>query len=254
MIVALIFACLMNFVSWWFSDKIVLWMYRAKPLIEIESPGIYKIISRLSQQASLPMPRIYLIPVNTPNAFATGRDPKHAVVAVTDGILRLLNEDEIEGVLAHELAHVKNRDILISSIVATVAGAIFMLANMAKWAAIFGGRDDDNRGSANIVMLLVIGILAPICAMLIQLAISRSREYHADESGSFISKKPLALASALKKLSISNQRQPIPNANPTTAHLFIVNPLSAKGLMSLFSTHPMAEDRIARLEALAKKI
>lgn len=252
MIIALIFAAIFNLGSYWFSDKVVLAMYRAQKIEESDNPGLFQIVRHIASQAGLPMPKVYIIPTDSPNAFATGRNPEHAVVAVTSGILRILSEEELEGVISHEMSHVKNRDILISSVVATVAGAISMLAQMAQFAAIFGGgRDDENRGGG--LGLLFMAIIAPIAALLIQLAISRSREYQADESGAKICHKPLALAGALKKLSYASQRVPM-QANPSTAHLFIVNPLTGGGLTSLFSTHPPLEQRISRLESLAKGI
>jgi len=254
MMFALVFAAVMNIGAYWFSDKIVLMMYRAKEAVEAEVPAVYRIVRNLTQAAGLPMPRVYIVPGPTPNAFATGRSPKRAVVAVTEGILQLLNEDELEGVIAHELAHIKNRDILISSIVATVAGAIFMLANMARWAAIFGiGGRGGRRGGGNAIGLLAVAIVAPIAAMLIQLAISRSEEYRADASGGRISGKPLGLANALRKLHAGNKRFPIRGASPTTAHMFIVSPLNGGGMLRLFSTHPPVEERVARLEAQSKK-
>lgn len=252
MVIALIFAAILNLGSYWFSDKIVLGIYRAQKIEEGDNPGLYKIIRRIASQAGLPMPKVYIIPTDSPNAFATGRNPEHSAVAVTSGILRILSEEELEGVISHEMSHIKNRDILISSIVATVAGAISMLAQMAQFAAIFGGgRDEENRGGG--LGLLFMAIIAPIAALLIQLAISRSREYQADESGAKISHKPLALAGALKKLSYASQRIPL-EANPSTAHLFIVNPLTGGGLTSLFSTHPPLEERISRLEGLANSL
>jgi len=252
MIIALVFAAIFNLGSYWFSDKIVLRMYRAQKIEESDNPGLYRLVRRIASQAGLPMPKVYIIPTDSPNAFATGRNPEHSAVAVTSGILRILNEEELEGVISHEMSHVKNRDILISSVVATVAGAISMLAQMAQFAAIFGGgRDEENRGGG--LGLLFMAIVAPIAALLIQLAISRSREYQADESGAKISHKPLALAGALKKLSYASQRVPM-QANPSTAHLFIVNPLTGGGLTSLFSTHPPLEQRISRLESLAKSL
>lgn len=251
MVIAFVFAVVMNLGSYWFSDKIVLAMYRAKPVDEHQAPELYRIVRELASQANLPMPRVYIIPQETPNAFATGRNPQHAVVAVTEGILRLLTLDEIRGVLAHELGHVKNRDILISSIAATLAGVVMILANMARWAAIFGGgRSDNDEGGGGIVGLLVTAILAPVAAMLIQMAISRSREYLADETGARLSHSPDSLASALQKLSMASQRLPMHDARPETAHMFIVNPLSGKSLASLFSTHPPIEERIQRLRAM----
>jgi len=251
MVIAFVFAVVMNLGSYWFSDKIVLAMYRAKPVDEHQAPELYRIVRELASQANLPMPRVYIIPQETPNAFATGRNPQHAVVAVTEGILRLLTLDEIRGVLAHELGHVKNRDILISSIAATLAGVVMILANMARWAAIFGGgRSDNDEGGGGIVGLLVTAILAPVAAMLIQMAISRSREYLADETGARLSHSPESLASALQKLSMASQRLPMHDARPETAHMFIVNPLSGKSLANLFSTHPPIEERIQRLRAM----
>jgi heat shock protein HtpX len=251
MMIAFVFAVLLNFGSYWFSDKIVLAMYRARPVTEAEAPELYSIVHNVALRAGMPMPRVYIIPTDTPNAFATGRNPEHAVVAVTEGILRLMNREELEGVLAHEVSHVKNRDILISSIAATLAGVIMMLAHMARWAAFFGGvggRDRDDNGG--IVGLLLTAILAPIAAMLIQMAISRSREYQADASGAKAIGNPLGLASALAKLSRANEIAPM-DVRPETAHLFIVNPLSGRSLANLFSTHPPIEERIARLQAMA---
>lgn len=254
MIIAFVFAIGMNFFSYWFSDKIVLKLYRARPVTQDQSPDLYRIVSRLSERADLPMPRIYVIPQDAPNAFATGRNPEHAVVAVTEGLLRLMNKDEIEGVLSHELAHVKNRDILIGSIAATMAGAIMIVANMARWAAIFGGGSRDNeRGGLGGVGLIAMSILAPLAAMLIQMAISRAREYHADESGARFAGRPDGLANALQKLGAYSKRVPM-QASPQTAHMFIVNPLSGKSLMSLFSTHPPVEERIARLRSMKGRI
>jgi heat shock protein HtpX len=248
MMIALILAAAMNFFSYWFSDKIVLRMYNAQEVTPNQAPGIYSIVEDLTRRANLPMPRVYIIPEETPNAFATGRNPDHAVVAVTEGLLNLLDREEVTGVLAHELAHVKNRDILIGSIAATIAGAVMVLSNMARWATIFGGRssDEDEGGSAGIVGLIVMSILAPIAAMLIQMAISRSREYMADSTGALFSGNPEALARALEKLGAYSKRIPM-DASPSTAHIFTVSPLSGGGLMSLFSTHPPLEERIARL-------
>ena len=248
-VIAFLFALVMNFGSYWFSDKIVLSMYRAKAVTESQAPELYTTVKTLALRAGLPMPRVYIVPGDTPNAFATGRNEKHAVVAVTEGILRMLNRDELEGVIAHELTHIKNRDMLVGSIAATIAGAVMMLASMAKWAAIFGvgSRDDDEGGG--IFGLILMAILAPIAAMLIQMAISRSREYLADEGGSHISGKPYGLASALGKLSQASQATPM-NANPSTAHMFIVNPLTGRSMANLFSTHPPIEKRIARLKGM----
>jgi heat shock protein HtpX len=253
MMIALIFAAAMNLGSYWFSDKIVLAMYRAQPLDESQAPELYSMVRDLTVQAGLPMPRLFVIPNDTPNAFATGRNPEHAVVAVTDGLLRLLNREEIRGVLAHELSHVKNRDILIGSIAATLAGVIMMLANMAKWAAIFGGvRGGDEEGSrgGGAIAFLITAIVAPIAAMLIQMAISRSREYLADETGARLTHQPEGLAHALEKLALASERLPMLDAKPSTAHMFIVNPLTGKSIMNLFSTHPPIEERIARLRAM----
>jgi len=246
---ALIMAFGMNFFAYWFSDKIVLRMYRAEEVTERDAPELYNIVKRLTQAAGLPMPKLYIIDEDQPNAFATGRNPEHSAVAVTTGILRLLSREEIEGVIAHELSHIKNRDILVATIAAAIAGAISYLAQMAQWAMIFGGRDRDEEGG-NPIVALVMMIVAPIAAMLIQLAISRSREYGADETGAKICGNPLHLANALKKLHMASQRIPM-EANPSTAHMFIVNPLTGDGFARLFSTHPPIEDRIARLEAMA---
>jgi heat shock protein HtpX len=249
MVMAFVFALIMNFVSYWFSDKIVLKMYGAQPIGEAEAPAVHRIVRNLATKAGIPMPKLYLIPSEAPNAFATGRSPQHAAVAVTEGILRVMNETELEGVLAHELSHVLNRDVLISTVAATVAGAISMLANMAQWGLMFGGsRDEEGRGTNPIALLLTV-ILAPIAAMLIQMAVSRSREYQADASGARLTRNPGALASALAKLGQAARMIPM-NANPATAHLFIVNPLSGRALASLFATHPPLEDRIARLQAM----
>lgn len=254
MVYAFIFAGVMNFVSYWFSDKIVLMMYRAKEVRENEMPQIYTITRQLTQAAGLPMPRIYFIDTPMPNAFATGRDPQHAAVAVTRGILDILDESELSGVIAHELSHVKNRDILISTVAATIAGAIFMMARMAQFAAMFGGvgRDRNDRGGG--IGVLAIAIVAPIAAMIIQMAISRSREYQADATGAQLSGKPINLANALRKLAQGVQRNPGNGVNPTTAHMFIVNPFSGKSLLTLFSTHPPLDERIRRLEKMATEM
>jgi heat shock protein HtpX len=250
MAVAFVLALAMNFFSYWFSDRIVLAMYGAKPVGEAQAPALYAMVRRLTTRAGIPMPRVYLIPSDTPNAFATGRNPEHAAVAVTEGIMRLLDEEELEGVLAHELAHVANRDVLISTIAATLAGAITYLAHMAQWAAFFGGsRSDDDEGGSNPFALILMAVLAPIAAMLVQLAVSRSREFQADATGARVAGKPWGLAKALEKLHMAQHVAPMA-ANPATAHLFIVNPLSGQTLMKLFSTHPPIEERIARLRAM----
>jgi heat shock protein HtpX len=251
-VIAFMVALIMNLASYWFSDRIVLAMYRAKQVSEAEAPDLYSIIATLSQRASMPMPKVYIIESDSPNAFATGRNPEHGAVAATTGILRMLNRQELEGVIAHELTHVKNRDILISSIAATLAGAITMIGNWARWAAIFGGgRSDDDDGGGNIFGVIIFSMVAAFAAVLIQLAISRSREYLADEGGAHLSGNPLFLANALKKLQAGVAYVPMNDANPSTAHMFIVNPFTARGVMSLFSTHPPMEERIKRLEEMA---
>jgi len=246
MLLALIFAGVMNFISYFFSDKIALAMYRAQPVTREELPRAYETVERLTQKIGIPMPKIYVIPTESPNAFATGRNPSHASVAVTHGILQLLTDEELEGVLAHELGHVNNRDILISSVAATIAGAITMLANMGKWAMIFGGYERDNRDRGGGLAALFMLIVAPIAAMLIQLAVSRSREYQADASGAHYTGNPYALASALQKLDAYSRRVPM-QASPSTAHLFIIQPLLGVNVGSLFSTHPPIAKRIERL-------
>jgi len=247
--IALALAVIMNFVSYFYSDKIALAMYRAQPVTREQLPRAYQAVERLTQKIGIPMPKMYVIPTDSPNAFATGRNPQHASVAVTEGILNLLTDEELEGVLAHELGHVKNRDILISSIAATLAGAITMLARMGYWASLFGGmggRNDRDRGGGGFVGLLML-ILAPIAATLIQLAVSRSREYQADATGAQITGNPYALASALKKLDAASKRIPM-QASPSNAHLFIVSPLlSGVTFANLFSTHPPIAKRIERL-------
>lgn len=256
MMVAFLIAAAMNFGSYWFSDKIVLKMYNAQEITREAHPSFYGMIERLAARAGLPMPKVYIIPDASPNAFATGRNPEHAAVAATEGILRILTPDELEGVMAHELAHVKNRDILISTIAATFAGAISMIGNMLQWGAMFGaGRSDDDEGGGigSMVGSLAMAIIAPIAAMLIQMAVSRSREYMADASGAEICGRPLALAGALSKLHNASQAIPMRDARPATAHMFIVNPLTGGGLMSLFSTHPPMEERIARLQSMATR-
>jgi heat shock protein HtpX len=249
----LVIAAVMNFVSYWFSDKIVLMMYKAKQVDEQEAPRLHAIVKRLAESANLPMPKVYIVDTPTPNAFATGRNPSHASVAATTGILSILTDDELEGVMAHELAHVQNRDILISSIAATIAGAITMIANVVQWGAMFGGasRDEDDRGG--MVAAIAMAILAPIAAMIIQMAISRSREYAADYAGAKLCRKPLALASALGRLEQTVQAIPMQGGSPSTAHLFIVNPFRG-GFAGHFSTHPPMEERIRRLEQLSREI
>jgi len=248
MLVALAFAALMNFGSYWFSDKIVLAMYRAKPASPQEAPRLHAIVDRLVARAGIPKPALFVIPDPSPNAFATGRNPSHAAVAVTTGIAELMSDEELEGVIAHELGHIRNRDILISSVAATIAGAITWLATMARWGAIFGGfggrSDRDEGGGA--IGLLFMAILAPIAAVVIQMAISRSREYAADAAGAEIAGNPYGLARALEKLGHATRRIPM-DASPATSHMFIVNPLSGRALMNLFSTHPPLEERIRRL-------
>jgi heat shock protein HtpX len=250
-IIAFIFALIMNGVSYWFSDKIVLRMYGAREIGPEDAPNLHRIVQELALRAQMPMPKLYVIPEETPNAFATGRNEKNAAVAVTQGILRILDEAELRGVLAHELSHVKNRDILVGTIAATMAGAISMLANMAHWGMIFGGRSDNREGGHPIVSLLMI-IVAPLAAMLVQMAISRSREFGADATGAAISADPLSLANALRKLHLGVERIPM-EANPATAHMFIVNPLTGGGLMTLFSTHPPMEERVRRLESMGNR-
>ena len=249
MLVAFILALGMNFFSYWFSDKMVLAMYRARPIEESQAPALYRIVRTLATRGGIPMPRVYLIPTDTPNAFATGRSPQHAAVAVTEGIMRILSEEELEGVLAHELSHVKNRDVLIATIAATLAGAIMILARMAQYAMIFGGRRDDEEEGGGAFGAIFMAILAPIAAMLIQMAVSRAREFQADATGARLAGKPWGLAKALEKLDTASKAMPM-DASPATAHLFIVNPLSGRSLLRLFSTHPPIEERIARLRSM----
>jgi len=247
--IALVFSLIMNFGSFWFSDKIVLAMYRAKQVNRETAPKFYDMVERLAKQASLPMPKVYLIDDPTPNAFATGRSPKKAAVAATTGILQGLSNDELAGVMAHELAHVKHRDTLIGTIAATLVGSISYIAHMAGWIFMFGRGDDDSPGAG--VGGLILLILSPILAMLLQMAISRSREFAADRGGAEISGSPLALASALQKISRGNQIKPVNHSEPASAHMFIINPLRGGGISKLFSTHPPTEERIKRLQALA---
>ena len=249
MTIALIMAFGMNFVTYWFSDKIILKMYGARAVTEAEAPELYGTVRRLAQRAQLPMPKVYVMDEDQPNAFATGRNPEHGVVAVTTGIMRILSREELEGVLAHELAHIKNRDILVSTVAASIAGAISYLAQMAQWAALFGGRRDDEGESGSPLAALVMMIVGPIAAMMVQMAISRSREYGADEGGARIAGEPRYLASALRKIHQAARAIPM-DASPATSHMFIVNPLTGGGLLRLFSTHPPVEERIARLEAM----
>ena len=255
MVMAFVLALVMNFGSYWFSDKIVLAMYRAQPVDEAASPALYRIVRTLATRAGIPMPKVYIIPGEAPNAFATGRNPQHAAIAVTEGILRIMSEEELEGVLAHELSHVQNRDTLIMAIAATLAGAITYMAHMAQWAMIFGGgrRDSDEEGSGGggLVGGLLMIVLAPLAATLIQLAVSRSREFQADATGAQMAGQPWGLAKALEKLEVASKVAPM-NATPATAHLFIVNPLTGGGWTTLFSTHPPIAERVARLRALAR--
>ncbi len=246
----------MNFASYWFSDTMVLKAYRAEEATEQTAPELFRMVANLAKNADLPMPKVYTINTDVPNAFATGRNPSHAAVAVTSGIMRALNYEELEGVLSHELSHVKHRDTLISTLSATMAGTISMLANAAQWGAMMGGRRDDEEGGGSLIGTLIIAILAPFAAMLIQMAISRSREYMADESGAHICGKPLALASALQKIEMYAQRKVLPSATPATSHMFIINPLAGIGGMmnSMFSTHPATPDRIARLQEIAREM
>ena len=243
-LIALVMAGVMNLGSYWFSDKIVIKMYRGQP---VDSGPLYEVVQELCQRNNLPMPRVYILPGATPNAFATGRNPQHAVVAATEGILQILSREELLGVMAHEMSHVNNRDILIGSIAATIAGAISYLSHMAQWAAIFGGRDDDD---GNPLALIAMMIIAPLAAMLVQMAISRSREYEADKGGAKLCGNPFYLASALRKLEAANSRAPMRRVNEATAHMFIVSPLRGGGIKSLFSTHPPMDERIRRLEAM----
>ena len=249
MTIALVFSLIMNFGSFWFSDKIVLAMYRAKEVNRESAPKFYDMIQGLAQKANIPMPRVYIINDPTPNAFATGRSPNNAAVAATTGILQGLSNDELAGVMAHELAHVKNRDTLISTIAATLVGSISYIAQMAGWAFMFG-RNDDREGNG--IGGLVLLILSPIIAMLIQMAISRSREFAADKGGAEITGNPMGLATALQKISRGNQMKPVNHSDPATAHMFIINPLRGGGISKLFSTHPSTEERIKRLEAMAR--
>jgi heat shock protein HtpX len=258
MIIAFGLAVVMNFVSYWFSDKIVLKMYRAQEVTSEQAPRLYEMVRNMATQAQIPMPKVYIIPTANPNAFATGRNPDHAAVAVTEGITKLLEPHELEGVIAHEIAHIKNRDILIGTVAATLAGAIGVLANMAQWALIFGGfggnnSDDEGGGIGSLAGSLVLIIVAPIIAMIIQFAISRAREYKADETGARLSRRPMSLATALQKISYGSERMPL-QANPGTAHMFIINPLRGSAIASLLSTHPPVEERVKKLEQLSRQV
>lgn len=254
MVIALVFAAAMNLGSYWFSDRMVLRMHGARAVSEADAPELYGVVRDLAQRAKLPMPAVYIMDSDTPNAFATGRNPAHAAVAATRGLLRMMNREELRGVLAHELAHVRHRDTLIGAIAATFAGAIAMIAHMAQWAMIFGGmRGNQDNNGGGLIGGLAMMIVAPLAATMIQMAVSRSREFGADKGGAEISGNPMGLANALRKLEQANQAQPMASAthNPSTAHLFIVNPLAGVSLGKLFSTHPPTAERIARLEAMA---
>jgi heat shock protein HtpX len=253
MTIALLLAFGMNFITYWFSDKIVLKMYGARAITESEAPEYYNMVKRLALSADLPMPKVYIIDEDQPNAFATGRNPEHGAVAVTSGIMRILSREELEGVIGHELAHIKHRDILVSTMVATIAGAITYLAQMAQWSMIFGGRRDDGEEGGSLFATIIMMIVGPIAAMLVQMAISRSREYGADAGGARIAGNPRYLSEALRKMERAAQQTPM-NANPATAQMFIVNPLSGGGLLRLFSTHPPMEERIARLESMRSEL
>jgi heat shock protein HtpX len=252
LVIAIFFAAAMNLGAYWFSDKIVLRMYGAQEIGPAESPELYGLVQGLAMRAGLPVPRVYIIPEDTPNAFATGRNPRKAAVAVTEGLLRMLRRDELEGVIAHELGHVRNRDTLIMAVAATIAGALSHLANMAMWGMMLGHRSDDEESEGGGMLGGLLGMLiAPFAASMIQMAISRTREFVADESAARITQNPLALANALRKIETWSRRAPMESATPATAHMFIVNPLTGGGLLRLFSTHPPTEERIARLEAMA---
>ena len=252
LVMALFFAFIMNFISYWFSDSIVLKMYGAREVTPAEMPELHGIIDELVQGAGLPKPKVCVVPEQAPNAFATGRNPEHSAVAVTEGILRVLSPQELKGVIAHELSHIKHRDTLISTVAATIAGAIMFLLRMAQWAWMFGGSRDDDNGGGNILASLLLIVVGPLAAMIIQMAISRSREFMADEEGARISHAPMALADALLKLEAYAHRVPMERATPTTSSFFIVNPLTGKGLLRLFSTHPSTEERVERLRQMAR--
>lgn len=248
LVIAFLFAIVMNVGSYWFSDKIVLGMYRAQEVSQQQAPQLHRIVTELAHAAGIPKPRIAVVPVDTPNAFATGRNPEHGVVAVTQGIMQILNEEELKGVLAHEIGHIKNRDTMIQCLAATLAGAIMMLASMARWAMIFGGASRDDDGESPLVFL-AMAIFAPLAALLIQMGISRAREYEADKAGAKFARNPEALANALVKLHNTVQKRPMREGSPSTSHLFIVNPFKG-GVAGLFSTHPPMEERVKRLRAM----
>lgn len=251
LMLGLIFAAVMNVGAYWWSDQIVLRMYRAQEVSPAQAPALWSMVSELAQRANLPMPRVYIIPEQAPNAFATGRNPANAAVAVTAGLLDMLDRQELTGVLAHELSHVKHRDTLIMTIAASLAGAMSMIANMAMWGALLGGGDDDDDGAVNPIGGLLGVLIAPLAASLIQMAISRSREFMADEEAAYLTRQPLALARALSKLEAWKERLPMHAGSPATAHLFIVNPFTGRGLSNLFSTHPATQERIERLQTMA---
>lgn len=251
--IAVVMAFAMNFFAYWFSDKFVLRMYHAQEITPAQAPGYYAMVQRLVNQANLPMPKLYVIPEQAPNAFATGRNPEHGVVAVTEGLLQMLDEDEIEGVVAHELAHIKHRDTLLMSVAATIVGALSNLANFAMWGAMFGGRSDDEDGGSPIGGILVM-VMAMVTAPMIQMAISRAREFMADEFAARLTRKPMSLATALKRIEGWAARVPMHSGSAETAHLFIQNPFSGQGLASLFRTHPSTEDRVKRLQELASSV
>lgn len=251
LMIAIIIVVIMNFVSYFYSDKIVLFMYKAKEVKEKEQPELFRLVKEVTSLANIPMPKVYIIPSESPNAFATGRNPSHAAVACTQGIMNLLNKDELKGVIAHEISHIKNRDILIQTVAATIAGIISYVAAMAKWSAIFGGFGGDrNNNSGNMISLLLIAIITPIIALIIQLAISRSREYLADESAARILHNPNGLASALQKLDAGIKQNPLKFGEPSTSSLFIANPFNARGMLTLLSTHPQINERVRRLKSM----
>ena len=254
LIFAFILAIAMNVGSYWYSDRIVLSMYKAKEMSPSEAPRLHEIVAELAQRAGVPKPRVFIIPQDAPNAFATGRTPKQGVVAVTEGIMQLLTLDELKGVLAHEMGHIRNRDILIQTVAATLAGVIMFVANMMQWAAIFGMGGSDDEGGGNPLVAIVMAIVAPIAAMLIQMAISRSREYLADQTGAQLAGDPNSLASALEKLDAYSRRVPMRQGSPATAHMFIVNPFSGQAMANLFSTHPPVQDRVQRLRSMVGRV